>query len=79
MQKAACSPRRRLIIYYRGDTMEINVMDENEVRRMYMQGFTVKQIGEIMYKQAQKRLKAEITAYVEWTIANFKYWEEDNE
>lgn len=57
MQKAACSPRRRLIIYYRGDTMEINVMDENEVRRMYMQGFTVKQIGEIMYKQAQKRLK----------------------
>lgn len=79
MQKAACSPRRRLIIYYRGDTMEINVMDENEVRRMYMQGFTVKQIGEIMYKQAQKRLKEEITAYVEWTIANFKYWEEDNE
>lgn len=79
MQKAACSPRRRLIIYYRGDTMEINVMDENEVRRMYMQGFTVKQIGEIMYKQAQKRLKDEISAYVEWTIANFKYWEEDNE
>lgn len=53
--------------------MEINVMDENEVRHMYMQGFTVKQIGEIMYKQAQKRLKEEITAYVEWTIANFKY------
>lgn len=79
MQKAACSPRRRLILYYRGDTMEINVMDENEVRHMYMQGFTVKQIGEIMYKQAQKRLKEEITAYVEWTIANFKYWEEDNE
>jgi hypothetical protein len=79
MQKAACSPRRRLIVYYRGDTMEINVMDENEVRHMYMQGFTVKQIGEIMYKQAQKRLKEEITAYVEWTIANFKYWEEDNE
>lgn len=79
MQKAACSPRRRLIVHYRGDTMEINVMDENEVRHMYMQGFTVKQIGEIMYKQAQKRLKEEITAYVEWTIANFKYWEEDNE
>ena len=79
MQKAACSPRRRQILYYRGDTMEINVMDENEVRHMYMQGFTVKQIGEIMYKQAQKRLKEEITAYVEWTIANFKYWEEDNE
>lgn len=79
MQKAACSPRRRLILYYRGDTMEINVMDENEVRHMYMQGFTVKQIREIMYKQAQKRLKEEITAYVEWTIANFKYWEEDNE
>lgn len=34
--------------------MEINVMDENEVRHMYMQGYTVKQIGEIMYKQAQK-------------------------
>nr|DAK25136.1 MAG TPA: hypothetical protein [Caudoviricetes sp.] len=59
--------------------MEINVMDEKEVSHMYMQGFTVKQIGEIMYKQAQKRLKEEITAYVEWTIANFKYWEEDNE
>lgn len=59
--------------------MEINVMDENEVRHMYMQGFTVKQIVDIMYKQAQKRLKEEITAYVEWTIANFKYWEEDNE
>lgn len=59
--------------------MEINVMDEKEVRHMYMQGFTVKQIGEIMYKQAQKRLKEEITAYVEWTIANCKYWEEDNE
>lgn len=59
--------------------MEINVMDEKEVRHMYMQGFTVKQIGEIRYKQAQKRLKEEITAYVEWTIANFKYWEEDNE
>lgn len=59
--------------------MEINVMDEKEVRHMYMQGFTVKQIGEIMHKQAQKRLKEEITAYVEWTIANFKYWEEDNE
>lgn len=51
--------------------MEINVMDENEVRHMYMQGFTV--------KQAQKRLKEEITKYTEWTIANFKYWEEDNE
>lgn len=36
--------------------MEINVMDENEVRHMYMQGYTVKQIGEIMYNQAQKRL-----------------------
>lgn len=59
--------------------MEINVMDENEVRHMYMQGFTVKQIGEIMYKQAQKRLKEEITAYVEWTIANFKYWEESED
>lgn len=72
MQKAACSPRRRLILYYRGDTMQINVMDENEVRHMYMQGFTVKQIREIMYKQAQKRLKEEITKYTEWTIANFK-------
>lgn len=59
--------------------MEINVMDENEVRRLYMQGFTVKQIIDNVYKQAQKRLKEEITAYVEWTIANFKYWEEDNE
>lgn len=48
--------------------MEINVMDENEVRHMYMQGFTVKQIREIMYKQAQKRLKEEITKYTEWTI-----------
>lgn len=37
--------------------MEINVMDENEVRRMYMQGFTVKQIIYNVYKQAQKRLK----------------------
>nr|DAI27339.1 MAG TPA: hypothetical protein [Caudoviricetes sp.] len=59
--------------------MEINVMDENEVRHMYMQGYTVKQIGEIMYKQAQKRLKEEITKYTEWTIVNFKYWDEDTE
>lgn len=59
--------------------MEINVMDENEVRRLYMQGFTVKQIIDNAYKQAQKRLKEEITAYVEWTIVNFKYWEEDAE
>lgn len=56
--------------------MEINVMDENEVRQMYMQGFTVKQIVDIMYKQSQKRLKEEITKYTEWTIANYKYWEE---
>lgn len=44
-----------------------------------MQGYTVKQIVEIMYKQAQKRLKEEITKYTEWTIVNFKYWDEDNE
>lgn len=56
--------------------MEINVMDENEVRQMYMQGFTVKQIVDIMYKRSQKRLKEEITKYTEWTIANYKYWEE---
>ena len=59
--------------------MEINVMYENEVRHMYRQGYTVKQIGEIMYKQAQKRLKEEINKYTEWTIVNFKYWDEDTE
>lgn len=79
MQKAACSPRRRLILYYRGDTMQINVMDENEVRHMYMQGFTVKQIIDNVYNQAQKPLKEAITAHIEWVIVNYKYWEEDNE
>lgn len=59
--------------------MEINVMDENEVRRLYMQGFTVKQIIDNAYKQAQKPLKEAITAHIEWVIATYKYWEEDNE
>lgn len=57
--------------------MEILLPSEDEIRRLYMSGYTVKQIITMVYSCAAKILKKHVAHYVEQAIATYHYWEDE--
>lgn len=66
-------------IYYGGATVKVILPSEDEIRRLYMSGYTVKQIITMVYSSAAKILKEHVADYVECTIAEYHYWEDGEE
>lgn len=63
-------------IYYGGATVKVILPSEDEIRRLYMSGYTVKQIITMVYSCAAKILKKDVAYYVERVIAEYHYWED---
>ena len=59
--------------------MKVILPSEDEIRRLYMSGYTVKQIITKIYSWAAKILKEHVADYVECTIAEYHYWEDGEE
>ena len=59
--------------------MKVILPSEDEIRRLYMSGYTVKQIITMVYSSAAKILKKHVAHYVEQAIASYHYWEEKEE
>ena len=59
--------------------MEILLPSEDEIRRLYMSGYTVKQIITMVYSYAAKVMKKDVAHYVERVISTYHYWEDKEE
>lgn len=59
--------------------MKVILPSEDEIRRLYMSGYTVKQIITMVYSCAAKILKKHVAHYVEQAIAEYHYGEDSEE
>lgn len=59
--------------------MEILLPSEAEIRRLYMAGYTVKQIIKMVYSFTAKVMKKDVAHYVEIAISTYHYWEDKEE
>ena len=71
-------------IYYGGATVKVILPSEGEIRRLYMSGYTVKQIITMVYSctakvMKNKVMKKDVAHYVERVISTYHYWEEKEE
>lgn len=66
-------------IYYGGATVKVILPSEDEIRRLYMSGYTVKQIITMVYSCTAKIMKKHVAHYVEQAIASYHYWEDEEE
>lgn len=65
-------------IYYGGATVKVILPSEDEIRRLYMSGYTVKQIITKVYSCTAKVMKKkDVAYYVERAIAGYHYWEDE--
>ena len=66
-------------IYYGGATVKVILPSDDEIRRLYMSGYTVKQIITMVYSCTAKIMKKHVAHYVEQAIASYHYWEDEEE
>lgn len=59
--------------------MKVILPSEAEIRRLYMSGYTVKQIITMVYSCTAKVMKKDVAHYVEQAIASYHYWEDAEE
>ena len=59
--------------------MDVLLPSKDEIRRLYMSGYTVKQIITMVYSCTAKVLKKGVAHYVERAIASYHYWEDTEE
>lgn len=59
--------------------MKVILPSEDEIRRLYMSGYTVKQIITMVYSCTAKVMKKDVAYYVERAIAEYHYWEDAEE
>lgn len=64
-------------IYYGGATVDVLLPSKDEIRRLYMSGYTVKQIITMVYSCTAKVMKKDVAHYVEQAIASYHYWEDE--
>lgn len=64
-------------IYYGGATVKVILPSDDEIRRLYMSGYTVKQIIKMVYSGTDKVMKKYVAYYVERAIASYHYWEDE--
>ena len=59
--------------------MRVLLPSDDEIRRLYMSGCTVKQIITMFYSGADQDMKKYVAYYVKRAIAEYHYWEDAEE
>lgn len=57
--------------------MRVLLPSDDEIRRLYMSGYTVNQIITMFYSGTDKDMKKYVAYYVERAIASYHHWEDE--